>query len=218
MKLHLIISVLIMMFGCASPTEQMTTQELILSDLQEEYLGNAEQKKQISNAIANFQSDSKFEIATTQFQSIRTGAYKAILYVVEDGVIKSKIERLNNKYHAGTFELSNYLSGIENEVLYKILLPTSSVPQVVTLNEYLEVKSDGEITSLFSFNAEERDCAMGKEKGELIKRDIAFENGDYFLNKNTYEFNCEDFDFKNEIPILKLVSTEKEKLDVRELD
>jgi len=153
-----------------------------------------------------------FVITSASFQSTLTGEYKALLYIIKNGAIIDKVERLNHKYHSGSFKISNDLGNIKNEVLYKILLPTSSVPHVVTLNEYFEINAKKKIISRFEFYSEERDCTMNSAKGTLIKRKIETENGSYFLNKSIYEFDCEDFQFEEEIENLNLITIEKEAL------
>lgn len=212
MRMILLLVILILTHGCDTQKGSLTNVDLILADLQEEHTDEPKQKNRILNSIIGLYKNDDNSIMTTQFQSALTGEFKAILYVLEDGVIKDRIERLNDKYHPGHFEVSSDLKHIRTEVKYKILLPSSSVPQVALLNEYFEITSEGQITSLFEFIPEERDCSMGREKGELIKRSVDFREGNYFLNKSVYEFDCEDFEFEEEIEGLILISTEEEKL------
>ncbi|KAB1160499.1 hypothetical protein F7018_01080 [Tenacibaculum aiptasiae] len=211
---HILIPFLIIIISCHAQKQIFTNQELVLSDLKDEYAGNSIQKNRISNNIFSLLRNNNYEILTTSFQSILTGEYKALLYLIAEKKIIDKIERLNYKYHSGTFKLSNDLKNNQNQVLYKIFLPTTSVPHIVTLHEYFEIDKNKKIISQFKFYSEERDCTMGREKGELIKRSINSENGNYYLTKSIYEFDCEDFEFKNEIKNLKLVSREKEKLPI----
>ena len=117
--------------------------------MQKEYKESSEQKDRISNSIVFLLKNDNYTVVTTSFQSTITGAYKALLYLVEDGEIKDKIERLNYKYHSGNFEVSNDLKNIKNEILYKILLPTSSVPHVAYLHEYFEINEHKKIVSQF---------------------------------------------------------------------
>ena len=213
MKFYLLTPLLILIIGCHAQKQTLTNKELVLSDLKEEFADSPMQKDRISNTIITLLRNYDYEILTTSFQSTLTGEYKALLYLMAEEKIIDKIERLNYKYHSGSFGISNDLKNNQIQILYKILLPTSSVPHVITLHEYFEIDEDKKIVSQFEFYYEERDCTMGREKGELIRRIIDLKNGDYYLTKSIYNFNCEDFDFKEEIKNLKLVSRENEKLN-----
>lgn len=206
MKKIIILVVSLLFLYHSTDHKNLSSKDLILKDLINEYKGNPLLKQKISKSIFSLKKNNDFEIWTVNIESFKTNNYKAFLYIINNGVIKDKIERINYKYHSGTFELSDNLKTIDNEILYKILLPTSSVPQVSVFNEYFKIDKNYELISLFEFYAEERDCTMGREKGELIKREINFKNQEYILIKKVYEFNCEEFDFVKEIKNLKLIS------------
>lgn len=181
--------------------------------LKKEYHGNDQQKEQIEQSIKILIKKDDFEIVTVRFQSILDGVFKAQLFIVEKGAIKDRVERLNYKYHAGTFEQSYNLNSIKNEIRYKVVLPSGSVPHVVTLHEYFRIDNH-KIRSLLEYFSEERDCTMGQGQGELIKRKLISENGSYFINTHVYEFDCNDFEFEKEIENQTLITEKREKLDV----
>ena len=193
----------------SEPQITVSSKWLIMEDLKAEHEGNEDLRKTLSMSLIFLAETEEYHLITISFQSIVDWNYKARLYLIIDGEIRYIVERTNHKYHAGTFRLTNDLRHIKNEVLYEILLPVSSVAFSSTQHEYFEYKNDS-IISLVKFYSEERDCSPGKEVGELIARKVFFKSQTYSFRRLTYSFDCENFEWEDEIKGLKLVKEEIE--------
>jgi len=104
-------------------------------------------------------------------------------------------------YHAGEISISDWDKNSKDEIIYRINAPMQSISFIQKVEEVYIFNQEHTFKRIFNIALETRSCyETNNNKGSLITNNYEYlHNGKILVNETEFSFNCDNFEWENEI-------------------